>query len=277
MIQTILQQASVRIAALSDSARLDAELLLAHVLEWTRAQLHARDDTALSADRLDAFERLVTGRCDGEPVAYLLGYRDFWKSRFSVGPGVLVPRPDTELLVETAIQWLSGLERPRVLDLGTGSGAIGLSIALERPDADVDLVDRSQAALAIAEANRSRLGVSARLLAGSWFDPVGTARYDLILANPPYVAPDDPHLAGPALRHEPVEALVAANHGLADLQTLAAQAPQHLMPRGQVLLEHGYDQGPAVRAALRQAGFGRIETFRDLAALERATGGGLGD
>ena len=277
MIRTALQQASARVESVSDSARLDAELLLAHVLGWTRAQLRSRDDSTVSADSLIAFEDLVTRRCRGEPVAYLLGYRDFWKSRFAVGPGVLVPRPDTELLVETALQWLTGLKAPRVLDLGTGSGAIGLSIALERPDAEVDLVDRSPAALAMAEANRARLGVEARILAGSWFEAVGTERYDLILANPPYIAPTDPHLAAPALRHEPIEALVAGNQGLADLHTLSAQAPQHLKPGGRVLFEHGFDQGPAVRAALKQAGFGGIETFLDLGALERATGGGLGD
>jgi release factor glutamine methyltransferase len=278
MIRTALSQASARIGAVSDSARLDAELLLAHLLGCSRAQLRSRDDTALPPSTLAEFERLVERRCDGEPVAYLLGYRDFWKSRFRVGPGVLVPRPETELLVETALEWLSDLERPRVLDLGTGSGAIGLSIALERPDAEVVLVDRSPVALAMAETNRALLGVAARMVSGSWFAALGQQeRYDLILANPPYVAPEDRHLSGPELRHEPLEALVAAGDGLADLQTLAAQSPQFLRPYGKVLLEHGCDQGAAVRSALERAGFRQVRTFLDLSALERATGGGLGD
>ncbi len=278
MIRAALASAVARLSPISESARLDAELLLAHLLGWNRAQLRSRDDEPLSAQVTAQYDRLIERRASGEPVAYLVGYRDFWKSRFAVGPGVLVPRPETELLVETALEWLSLTPNPQILDLGAGTGAIGLSLALERPDADVDLVDASSQALAIADLNRTHLGVArARLFRGSWFAPVAGGRYHLILSNPPYIAPDDPHLATLQLSHEPLEALAAADAGLADLRHIVSLAPAHLHPGGRLLLEHGYDQGPPVRTMLAEAGFGRIHTYRDLSGMERATGGGLGD
>jgi release factor glutamine methyltransferase len=277
MIRTALSAAADRIASVSESARLDAELLLGHVLGWNRAQLCSRDDQPLS-DRLAAlYESLVSRRCTGEPVAYLLGYREFWKSRFAVAPGVLVPRPETELLVETGIAWLSGIPTPRVLDLGCGSGAIGLSIALERPDAQVTLVDRSPCALRIAEENRAAFAVHARLLHSAWYDELAGERFDLILANPPYIAPDDPHLQTLELSHEPREALMAMEAGFSDLRIIAERAPQHLSAGGFILMEHGHTQAPGVRELLKANGFEKIRTFRDLAGLERATGGGRGD
>lgn len=271
MIDLVVQEGARRLEAFSESPQRDAELLLAHVLGQSRTELFVRRHDTLTAAAAQAYEQLVAQRERGVPVAYLLGYREFWNSRFSVSPDVLIPRPDTEVLVETALSWLAGLRAPRVLDLGTGSGAIGLSLALERPDAEVDLVDVCPAALAVAAQNREALNVAnARTVLGNWFEPLDGRTYHLVVANPPYVAPDDPHL--PALRHEPRGALVAADGGLADLRRIVADAPDHLLLGGRLLLEHGYNQAPAVRDCLAASGWTGIQTFRDLGGIERATG-----
>jgi len=274
MIGATLARAARRLAAATDSPRLDAELLLAHVLGVERSRLAALDDHPLGAAEAGAFEALLARREGGEPVAYLLGRRDFWTLTLEIGPGVLVPRPETELLVEVALETLAGRPAPAVLDLGTGSGAIGLAIATERPDATVDLVDASAAALAIAERNRARLGLAnARLLEGDWFGAVHGRRYDLVVANPPYLAADDPHLASAELGHEPRAALVAGPGGLEALAAIAAGAPAHLAAGGHLALEHGTAQGAAVRALLGAAGLASVATRRDLAGHERATAG----
>jgi release factor glutamine methyltransferase len=274
MIRSALQHATIRLRTCSDTPRLDAELMLARLLGVDRSYFVIRDDEGLDPEISRAFEDLIEQRLGGTPVAYALGYKDFWNSRFTVSSAVLIPRPDTELLVETALVWLTGRANPRVLDLGTGSGAIGLSVALERPDALVDLVDVSPAALAVAEANRQKLGaLNTRLLEGSWFEPVANHTYDLILSNPPYIAPGDPHLQDSGLQCEPLGALVADEGGLADLRRIGSQAPQYLAPGGRLLLEHGYDQGEATRSILSAHGFREVMTLRDLAGRERATGG----
>jgi release factor glutamine methyltransferase len=274
MIGAALARATRLLAPASASPRLDAELLLAHVLGIERGRLAARDAQPLAAGDAAAFEALVTRRATGEPVAYLVGQREFWTLTLEVGPGVLVPRPETELLVEIALEALAGRPAPAVLDLGAGSGAIGLAIAAERPDAGVDLVEASAAALAIAERNRARLGLgNARLLAGDWFAAVPGRRYHLVVSNPPYLAADDPHLGSAALGHEPRGALVAGPVGLEALAAIAAAAPAHLVPGGQLALEHGTNQGAAVRALLADAGFAAVATRRDLAGHERATAG----
>jgi len=274
MIRAALEAATRRLARTSSSARLDAELLLADLLAIGRAQLLARDTDTLTAEQHAAFATRIARRANGEPVAYLLGRRDFWTLTLAVGPGVLVPRPETELLVEAALEAMAGRTAPRVLDLGTGSGAIGLAIACARPDAHVDLLDASPAALAIAEANRRTLGLgNARTLPGDWFAGLGSARYDAILSNPPYLADSDPHLASLELAHEPPVALVAGPTGLEALAIAARRALGHLEPGGLVALEHGATQGEAVRSLLAGAGFGAIRTRFDLAGLERATQG----
>jgi release factor glutamine methyltransferase len=274
MIGALLGRAARRLAAASASPRLDAELLLAQVLGVERGRLAARDDQPLAASELAAFEALVARRAVGEPVAYLLGRREFWTLTLEVGPQVLVPRPETELVVEIALAALAGRPAPAVLDLGAGSGSIGLAIARERPDARVDLVEASPAALAVAERNRVRLGLgNARLLAGDWFAPVAGRRYDLVASNPPYLAADDPHLAGPELRHEPRAALVAGPGGLEALAAIAAAAPAHLVPGGLLVVEHGATQAAAVRGLLAAAGLESPATRCDLAGHERATAG----
>jgi release factor glutamine methyltransferase len=274
MIGAALARATRLLAPASASPRLDAELLLAHVLGIERGRLVALDDRPLAAAEAGAFEALLARRAQGEPVAYLLGRREFWTLTLEVGAGVLVPRPETELVVEIALETLAGRAAPAVLDLGTGSGAIGLAIARERPDASVDLVDANAASLAVAERNRARLGLgNARLLAGDWFAAVPGRRYDLVVANPPYLAADDPHLGTAELAHEPVAALVAGPSGLEALAAIAAKAPTHLVPGGRLVLEHGTTQGAAVRALLGDAGFTEVATRRDLAGHERATAG----
>lgn len=257
----------------SDSAELDAELLLATTLGLARARLLAEDHRELTADEAERFDALVERRAAGEPVAYITGQRGFWTLDLEVTPDVLVPRPETELLVELALARLPP-GHCRVLDLGTGSGALALAIAAERPEATVDAVDESAAATAVARGNADRLGLhNARFGIGHWFEPVGGRHYHVIVANPPYLAADDPHL--PALAFEPRGALVAGLTGLEALAEIAAVAPTHLLPGGWLIAEHGEAQGEAVRALWRQAGLADVETARDLAGLERATLGRL--
>jgi len=261
-----------RLAGASPTAALDAELLVARVLGICRASLAADPGRALAPEELFALESFARRRLAGEPVAYLTGRREFWSLDLEVTPDVLVPRPETELLVERALAVIAGLARPAVLDLGTGSGAIALAIASVRPDAAVTATDRSAAALAVAKRNAARLGFeNVRFIHGDWFAPLAGTRFDAIVSNPPYVAADDPALV--ALAHEPRLALVADAGGLASLATVTAGACAHLLPGGRLLLEHGAGQGSAVRDLLRAAGFAGVETRRDLAGHERASEG----
>jgi release factor glutamine methyltransferase len=272
MTDTVLSLAAAQLCAVSSSPRLDAELLLAAVLGLDRDRLRARQALPLDPAAARAFQALLARRLAGEPVAYLLGRREFWTLDLEVGPAVLVPRPETELLVEWALERLAGTVAPAVLDLGAGSGAVGLSIASERPDAAVDLVDASAAALAVAERNRVKFGLdNAHCLAGDWYAPVGHRRYRAIVANPPYLATGDPQASGAELRHEPRLALVAGPSGLEALGTIAGGAHQHLVAAGCLIVEHGATQGAAVRDLFAAAGLIEVATRRDLAGLERAT------
>lgn len=258
-------------AAASGVARLDAQLLLLHVLgrdPGDRAWLIAHDDDALAGEQEERFRALCRRRGAGEPVAYLTGEKEFFGLPLRVDGRVLVPRPDTETLVEWALEVLGGVASPRVIDLGTGSGAIALAIRQARPDARVEAVDRSADALAVASANAGRLGLPVHFRQAHWLD--GAGRYDLIVSNPPYVRAEDSHLA--ALAHEPQEALVAGRDGLDDLRAIAKSAPAHLDPGGWLLLEHGWDQAPAVRDLLAAAGLAEATSRRDLAGIERCSG-----
>lgn len=269
-------------AALASAAallgvRLDAELLLGHVLDLSRAALIAHDDRILTPEELGDFERLVARRGAGEPLAYLTGTREFWSLTLEVTPAVLIPRPETELLVEWGLERLKDRAAPEILDLGTGSGAIALALAAERRQANVLATDASPAALEVARRNARRNGIAnVRFVEGAWFGALaGDTRrrggFDLIVSNPPYIAPGDPHL--PALRHEPPSALVAGGQGLDDLRAIVREARLHLAPRGWLLVEHGAEQGAAVRDLFGAAGFLEIATRRDLAGHPRATGG----
>jgi release factor glutamine methyltransferase len=268
-VSTVAQAlAAARAQGLS---RLDAQLLLAWVLGRPRSWLLAHDDDALPADAQRRYSAACARRADDVPLAYLTGERDFRDFTLQVGPSVLVPRPETEHLVDWALACLHGAPAVQVADLGTGSGAIALALARARPDAQVTAVDRSPAALAVAQVNGQRLGLAVRWLAGDWWQPLAGERFDLVVSNPPYIADADAHL--PALRHEPLEALVAGPDGLDALRRIIEGAPAHLRPGGCLLLEHGHDQGAAVRALLVAAGFQSVATRQDLAGLDRCSGG----
>jgi len=259
-------------AAALGIARLDAQLLLLHALGQpgsARAWLIAHDDDTLPAAREAHFLALCDRRAAGEPVAYLTGEKEFFGLPLQVDARVLVPRPDTETLVEWSLELARDRLAPRIVDLGTGSGAIALALQSARRDARVEAVDRSPAALAVAAMNALRLGLAVALRQARWLE--GAGRYDLIVSNPPYVAESDAHL--PGLRHEPREALVAGADGLDDLRIIVAAAPAHLEPGGWLLLEHGWEQAAAVRALLAAAGFTAVASRRDLAGIERCSGG----
>jgi release factor glutamine methyltransferase len=266
----LLRGAAVRLGG--DSPRADAELLLAHVLGRDRGWLFAHADDPCAADDAARFDALLARRAAGEPVAYLTGRRGFWTLELDVGPGVLVPRPETEGLVEFALARIARDAPAAVLDLGTGSGAIALALAHERPRARVDAVDASADALAIARANAARLGLSRIAFHhGDWFAPVAGRRFDLVLSNPPYIADDDPHLAQGDLRFEPRGALASGPDGLDAIRRIVAAAPAHLAPGGHVAIEHGFAQGAPVRALLEAAGLREAASIRDLAGHERIT------
>lgn len=268
---TLTVAAALRAARERGLARLDAQLLLAHALGRSRTWLLAHDETGLDATQQAWFDGAVAQRLDEVPLAYLTGEREFRGLPLAVGPGVLVPRPETEHLVDWALECLQGIAAPHVADLGTGSGAIALALAAARPDASVIAVDRSDAALDIARANGRRLGLAVDWRAGDWWQPLAGASFDLVVSNPPYVAAADPHLD--ALRHEPRSALAAGPDGLDDLRRIVPGAPAHLRPGAWLLLEHGHDQGPAVRALLSGHGLKQVVTRSDLAGLDRCSGG----
>lgn len=264
--------------------RLDAQLLLGRVLQQPRAWLIAHDDHPLDTAQAQDFLSQVAERARGIPLAYLLGEREFRGLMLRVTPDVLVPRPDTETLVDWALELLASRDRtvpadgrttpPMVADLGTGSGAIALALKHARPTALVCAVERSPAALAVAHANGLRLGLPVEWLQGDWFTPLAGRRFDLIVSNPPYIDGADAHLA--ALHAEPIAALTPGPDGLADLRVLARNAPHHLQPGGWLLLEHGHDQGAAVRSLLQAEGLERVQTRCDLGGQERCTAGRRG-
>ena len=258
----------------SDSARLDAELIMAHCLQKDRTWLFAWPEATLDEAQLQAFESLVSRREGGEPIAYILGYREFWGLNLACTPDTLIPRPDTELLVEIALS----LELPadaKVLDLGTGTGAIALVLAHERVLWQVAACDIAAEAVALARRNAAALNLSrVEFFQSNWFDGLaGHGGYDLIVANPPYVEKNSPWLTQGDVRFEPNRALVSGKDGLDDIRTIVAQAPKQLKPAAWLLLEHGFEQGSAVAHLLQTAGFESVRTAQDLAGLARATCG----
>jgi release factor glutamine methyltransferase len=270
-----LDAASLRLKAVSDSARTDASILLCHVLDCPRSFLLSHPETRLTAGQQQQFEALVARRLAGEPVAYLTGSREFWSLELKVTPAVLIPRPETETLVEAALARLP-LDQPRrVADLGTGSGAIALSLARERPKAHVIATDVSDDAIAVARENERAHGIPNVVFHESiWFAALEGQTFDVIVSNPPYVAADDPHL--PALRHEPRAALVSGPDGLDALRHIIGKAPAYLNTQGWLLVEHGAEQAEVVRALFLSAGFNAVETLADLAGLPRVTAGQRG-
>ncbi|ADO48301.1 peptide chain release factor N(5)-glutamine methyltransferase [[Enterobacter] lignolyticus] len=255
----------------SESPRRDAEILLGHVTGKSRTFILAFDETPLSAEQLDALAGLLARRARGEPVAHLVGMREFWSLPLFVSPATLIPRPDTECLVEQALARL-GDAPGRILDLGTGTGAIALALASERPDCQLTAVDVVADAVALARRNVAHLGVNnVQVLQSSWFSALDGQRFDMIVSNPPYIDEQDPHLAQGDVRFEPKTALVAADAGLADLAHIIAQGRCYLSAGGWMLLEHGWQQGAAVRALFADAGYREVETCRDYGGNERLT------
>lgn len=257
--------------AASGLPALEARALLSHLTGWRRETLIAFPEREPAAGIAKQFSELAARRRAGEPLAYLLGSKEFYGREFKVGPAVLVPRPETEMLVEFAVEKLVGIERPSVVDLGTGSGIIAVSVALELPGTQVSAVDVSTAALEVARGNAQALGATVDFRNGSWWSPLAGERFDLVLSNPPYIAVDDKHMD--ALGHEPRLALTDEGDGLACLRELASGARQHLKPGGWIAVEHGWDQGPATRALFEAAGLAAVDTRRDGAGLDRITFG----
>ena len=256
--------------------RHEAELLLLHVLGKPRSWLFAHATDPVEAGDAADFHALLARRVAGEPVAYLLGHRGFWTLDLAVSPATLIPRPETELLVELALARLPVDTALAVADLGTGSGAIALALASERPQVDVTATDLSAAALDVARGNAARNGLArVRFVQGAWFAPLQGMRFDLIASNPPYIASNDPHLQQGDLRHEPATALASGIDGLDDIRLIVAGAGAHLLPGGWLLIEHGWDQGAAIRALFEHAGFEQVHTERDLEQRDRVTRGCL--
>lgn len=265
-LDAVLRRAQARI----DAA--EAEHLLAHALHKSRTWLYMHGDAVLDENNVSTFESLLQRRLSGEPVAYLTGMRGFWSLELAVTPDTLIPRPETELLVECALERLPVDRASRVADLGTGSGAIALSMAHERPQAQVIATDASMAALGVAQSNATRLGITnIAFRHGDWLHALNGETFDLIASNPPYIADADPHLREGDLRHEPASALSSGVDGLDAIRTIVRGAPVHLVPGGWLLLEHGWEQGSVVRDLLLSAGFAAVETQRDLEHRERVT------
>jgi release factor glutamine methyltransferase len=253
--------------------RLEIRMLLEFVLDKPRAWLLAHDTDKLASEQVAEFEGLAARRLAGEPMAYLLGWREFMGHRLRVTPATLIPRPETELLVETALAHIADLASPAVLDLGTGSGAIAVSLALAAPGATVTATDFSAPALAVAAENAASLGAPVRFLQGSWYEALPSgARFDLIVSNPPYISSNDPHLGQGDLRFEPRSALTDEAGGLAALEAIISRAREFLKPGGALWVEHCYDQARAVRQLLERAGLQRAGSRLDLAGIERISG-----
>ncbi|ARP88838.1 peptide chain release factor N(5)-glutamine methyltransferase [Bordetella genomosp. 9] len=251
-------------------------MLLEHVLEKPRAWILAHDTDPLPSEAVRAFTVLAARRAAGEPMAYLVGQREFMGHMFKVTPDVLIPRPETELLVQAALEWLQGFESVSVLDLGTGSGAIAISIALARPDVAVLATDRSVKALKVAAENAVRLGAHLHFAAGDWYEALtAEQKFDVIVSNPPYISREDPHLEKGDLRFEPRLALTDDADGLDALRVIIGGARAHLKPGGVLWVEHGWDQAEAVRRLLAEAGLRGVDSRRDLAGIERISGGYL--
>jgi release factor glutamine methyltransferase len=279
-VRALLDEGAARLARTTDDPRREAEVLLGAALARPRAWLLSHgEERILDCEATDRYEAFVTRRALGEPVAYILGEKEFWSLPLAVGPGVLVPRPETELVVERALAHFPADATFAALDLAAGSGAIALAVASERPHGRITATDLSTAAIETTRANAARLGLAGRVEAvqGSWFEPVAGHRFDLIVSNPPYIAADDPRVEPGVRRFEPPQALFSGPTGLEALQAIIAGAPRHLAPGGWLVVEHGDTQGDAARQLFTRAGFESVQTIRDLAGRERCTEGRLRD
>lgn len=269
-IHQAIQDAQQLLKETGDAARLEAEILLACALECNRTTLRTWPERELSPDQQAAFQQLIQRRLKGEPIAYITGQRGFWDMTLQVSPDTLIPRPETELLVETALKKIPPDAQWHIADLGTGSGAIALAIARERPGCLITATDNSAAALTMAKANAQRLGINnIRFIEGHWFQPIENEQFEMIVSNPPYVHPADPHLQQGDLRFEPEEALASIPDGMKDIRIISNAARGHLVSPGWLILEHGYDQGPVIMKQLITLGYKEVSVLNDLSHNER--------
>jgi len=273
-VSDALHTATTMLSRVSDSARLDAELLLEYVTGLSRTAFRAAPERELPAQAGWAFQQLVMRRLKGEPIAYIRGHQEFWSLLFEVTPAVLVPRPETELIVERALVHLAAVSDARVVDLGTGSGAIALALANELPTARIIATDASKEALAVAARNAQRLQLTnVAFVQGNWFAALPAQRFDLIVSNPPYIASGDPDLAADVRRSEPALALISGPTGLEAIELIVRESPRYLGAGGWLVLEHGWKQAAAVRELLVRTGFTHVRSHADLAGHERVTEG----
>ena len=275
-IHAVLHEATIALKASnnSDEEKLEAQLLLEHVLTVNHAWLITHADDEINSETHQQFEALIQRRISGEPIAHILGEREFYGLAFKVTPGTLIPRPDTETLVEAALAKISPSETTRILDLGTGSGAIALAIAKHRPNANVIAVDASQAALSVSQENAKALNIhNVQFLLSDWFSTLTNQHFDVIVSNPPYIEQDDGHLKQGDLRFEPISALASGEDGLDDIRQIILDASAHLKPKGWLMFEHGYNQAKTVSILLVSAHFRSIETLKDLGSNDRVTFG----
>jgi release factor glutamine methyltransferase len=268
-IASLLANAIQQLKQTSTSPALDAELLLAFCMQKERSYLHAWTEIVPSVEQKIHFQQLIKKRLQGIPIAYLLGTKAFWTLELTVNPAVLIPRPETEHLVEIALEKIHYIPKPKILDLGTGSGAIALALATERPDANIIASDASPAALTVAQTNKTKnqLG-NVQLLQSDWFDDIPVMHFDLIVSNPPYIETNDPHLQSD-IHYEPQQALTSGIDGLDAIRTIVTQAKAYLKPDSFLILEHGYNQGNKVRALLTKASFNHVKSINDYAQIER--------
>lgn len=271
-IQFLLDNAKTRLAINSDSAVLDAEVLMCHVLKKPRTYLRAWPDRTLTASETEAYRRLIELRHEGQPIAYITGQKEFWSRDFIVTPDVLIPRPDTEILIELALKLIPEHQPTKIIDLGTGSGIIATTLAAERPLAEIVATDLSLAALDCARANAARHNTNnVRFIHSNWFNALPDSRFGLIISNPPYISEDDPHLQQGDLRFEPLSALQSLDNGLSDINRIATEARNHLNPGGHLLIEHGYNQEHSLQKLFIELNYHRVVTHKDYAGQPRVT------
>jgi release factor glutamine methyltransferase len=257
-----------------DSPQLEAEILLSLALGKNRSYLKAWPEHEVSREQAGCFDHLVHKRNEGTPIAYITGQREFWSRDFAVNPDVLIPRPETELLIEVALTLIPQSTPLKVIDLGTGSGVIAITLAAEKPLIEVTAVDISSGALNVAQINaRTHRTENITFIQSHWFDQIKACSFDLVVSNPPYIAPEDPHLLMGDVRFEPQNALIAANRGLEDIEKIACEARSHLQPQGHLLIEHGYNQHNEVQAIFHEYDYQNIQTYRDLSGHPRLTYG----
>ncbi len=275
-INSLLQEAAKELDSISDSALLDAELLLAHCLKKDRSFLYAWPEKTVSENQLNCFKKLIKKRATDYPVAYLLGKQEFWSLELIVNPDVLIPRPETELLVETALDKIKDISNPKILDLGTGSGAIALAIASERKDAIITATDTSKKALEVAKQNAVNLKLEKQIkfTESDWFSNLIAEKHDVIVSNPPYIAENDPHLYQ-SIRFEPQTALISKTDGLSDIKIIINNAKNHLKENAWLILEHGYDQAEQTKGILKKLGYISIQNLKDYQKNPRVTLGKL--